>query len=180
MILRIIDEIDHCLEKDFHLAALALALTLPDACGKAAYPTENHSSKRYIDWYENYIGQYERDRNQSGCADLADRPFLSGELVYQLRCSFLHSGDTDVDINRIKEKQNQLTQFNLVLRRHDDILAAGTSSLLTYGENGSVEGREFDVSITYLCKILESNAKKYYEDNKDKFDFFSYNIVDNM
>ncbi len=103
---------------------------------------------------------------------------MSGELVYQLRCSFLHSGDTDVDKSRIHEEQNQLTEFNLELRRHDDILAAGTSSYIDYGNNGEVLLRRYDVGVTYLCKIISNVALKYYEDNKDKFDFFSYNIVD--
>ncbi len=39
MILRIIDEIEKALNHDLYFAALNLALTLPDICGKAEYPS---------------------------------------------------------------------------------------------------------------------------------------------
>ena len=178
MIKSITDEIALCLRNDCHLAALALALTLPDICGRAAFPGEKSTKKRYIDWFEEHIGRYEREMHKSEEADLADLPFMSGELVYQLRCSLLHSGDTDVDRSKIHEEQNQLTEFNLELRRHDDILAAGSSTYLHYAKTGDVEFRRYDIGVTYLCKILSNVALKYYENNKEKFDFFSYNIID--
>ena len=178
MIKRITDEISRCLSNDCHLAALALALTLPDICGKAEFPGEGSSKKRYIDWYEDHIGRYQREMSKSEKEDLADLPYMSGELVYQLRCSFLHAGDTDVDRSQIHEEQNQLTAFNLELRRHDDVLAAGASTYLNYAKDGGVEFRRYDIGVTYLCKILSNVALKYYENNKVKFDFFSYNIID--
>lgn len=177
MIKRITDEISRCLSNDCHLAALALALTLPDICGKAEFPSKN-TSARYIAWYDKHIGKYEREMSKSDEADLADLPYMSGELVYQLRCSFLHSGDTDIDRSKIQEEQNQLTEFNLELRRHDDILAAGSSTYLHYAKTGDVEFRRFDIGVTYLCKILSNVALKYYENNKEKFGFFNYNIID--
>lgn len=89
MVDRIVNEIRSCLENDSNLAALALALTLPDICGKAEHP-EKSVTNRYIDWYQDHIGKYEKSRINSLDEDL---PYLSGELVYQLRCSFLHAGD---------------------------------------------------------------------------------------
>ncbi len=177
MIKRITDEISRCLSNDCHLAALALALTLPDICGKAEFPSKN-TSARYVEGYEEHIGRFQREMSKSEEADLADLPFMSGELVYQLRCCLLHSGDTDVDRSKIHEEQNQLTEFNLELRRHDDILAAGSSTYLHYAKTGDVEFRRYDIGVTYLCKILSNVALKYYENNKEKFDFFSYNIID--
>ena len=41
IILARIDEIEKSLENECYIAALALALTLPDICGKAEYPSEN-------------------------------------------------------------------------------------------------------------------------------------------
>lgn len=177
MVTRIHNEIKHCLDNDLHLAALALALTLPDICGKAEYPNEGNKA-RYIKWYDNHIGNYARSMSQSGGEDTADLPYLSGELVYQLRCSFLHSGDTDINADKLTEEQNKLTSFNLELRRHDDILASGASTYLNYGQNGDVTFRRYDVGVTYLCKIIANVALKYYTDNKDRFNFFSYNIID--
>jgi hypothetical protein len=38
--------------------ALSLSLTLPDICGKIEYPQyEKKSQKRYISWFDNYVGE---------------------------------------------------------------------------------------------------------------------------
>ena len=50
MIEHIIEEINHCLKNDLQIAALTMALTLPDTCGKVYLPQEK-VGKRYIDWY---------------------------------------------------------------------------------------------------------------------------------
>ncbi len=177
MVTKIVDDISRSLENKCYLAALALALTLPDICGKAAYPTEGGTKKRYIDWYDAHIGHFFQEISKAREEGLADLPYLSGSLVYQLRCSFLHSGDVDVDKSGIREEQNKITKFNMELRRHDDIFAAGTTAYLSYEKDGTIE-REYNVSVTYLCKILSGVALKYYKDNKDKFTFFSYSIID--
>ena len=51
MVQRIVDDIRAALDHDLYFAALSTALTLPDICGKAEYPNEKSSKKRYIDWY---------------------------------------------------------------------------------------------------------------------------------
>lgn len=45
MINRITDEMKKCVENECYIAALALALTLPDTCGKAEYPLEKAPRK---------------------------------------------------------------------------------------------------------------------------------------
>lgn len=57
MILRIIDETEKALSHDLYFAALNLALTLPDICGKAEYYKENKDKFDFynyelIDWDE--------------------------------------------------------------------------------------------------------------------------------
>ena len=56
MIDRIIHDIRGALNNNLFFAALNCALTLPDICGKAEYPSEQSSKKRYIDWYDKEIG----------------------------------------------------------------------------------------------------------------------------
>ena len=52
MIIRLVQDIRKALENELYFVALSSALTLPDICGKAAYPTERSSRKRYILWYD--------------------------------------------------------------------------------------------------------------------------------
>ena len=178
MVTKIVDDISRSLENECYLAALSLALTLPDICGKAEYSHEGSSKKRYIDWYQENIGYYEKDISTSETPELADLPYMSGELLYQLRCSFLHSGDTDIDVDKIFEPQNKLTSFTLEIRESDDLLASSSSANLRYNQVGDVEEREYEVGIVRICKILSAVALKYYRENSEKFTFFSYNIVD--
>ncbi|MDR0500306.1 MAG: hypothetical protein LBG97_03545, partial [Coriobacteriales bacterium] len=46
------------LEAKAYLSALALTLTLPDICGKAAYPFMK-SRERYRKWYDENIGKFD-------------------------------------------------------------------------------------------------------------------------
>ena len=61
MIIRLVQDIRKALENELYFAALSSALTLPDICGKAAYPTERSSRKRYILWYDEEIDKYEKN-----------------------------------------------------------------------------------------------------------------------
>ena len=65
MIEQIVKEINTCLENECFLSALGMALTLPDICGKAEYPTDG-VTKRYIKWTNEYISAYEKDDSPYG------------------------------------------------------------------------------------------------------------------
>lgn len=97
MILRIIDEIEKALNHDLYFAALNLALTLPDICGKAEYPSLRSTRERYIQWYDKIVGVTEKPPKCT--EDEPEMPYLSGEVVYSLRCSLLHEGNPNLQKN---------------------------------------------------------------------------------
>lgn len=75
----VIEEIKGCIEHDFHFAALALALTIPNVC--ASFEKQGKASgENYADWCNRYV-----------------KPELEidGDIIYSLRCSFLHSVSAD-------------------------------------------------------------------------------------
>ena len=76
MMLQLIDDVNKALDAECYYSALTLALTFPDICGKAEYPKEKSTAKRYKDWYDDQIGRYE----QSPCEQCRDMPmpYLSG------------------------------------------------------------------------------------------------------
>jgi hypothetical protein len=117
MIDRLVDEINDALSHNLYFAALSLVLTLPDICGRAEYPSDS-VTKRYISWYNEYIGQYDR----CPCDDCkeAQMPYLSGEVVYNLRNSFLHQGTPNIDSSQIKDPSNQLDEFTLVIEKKNE------------------------------------------------------------
>ncbi len=177
MVNRIVGEIYKCLDNECYIAALALALTLPDICGKAEYPNEN-SRERYSLWFDTNIGQYERERSRSNEKGLANLPFLSGELLYALRCDVLHSGEVNINGNAMKEEQNQVTEFNLVIPPRSECCAFGTTTSIAYNEDRTVAVREYNVDIPFLCKIISNVALEYYQNNASKFEAFRYHIID--
>ena len=67
--IKLVQEIRKALENELYFVALSSALTLPDICGKAAYPDERSSRKRYISWYDEEIGKYEKNPYYSNAPD---------------------------------------------------------------------------------------------------------------
>lgn len=169
MILKLIEDIKKSLENECYMAALALALTLPDICGKAEYPTMGNR-QRYIGWYDEHIGKYEKP--PSPISD--NMAYESGEVVYSLRCNLLHQGNPNIEASRIDEDRCKVDRFVLTV---DNPLISGTSAVFST-VNNIVLFREMEVNIPCLCKKLCSTAKSYYENNKEKFNFFNYKLVD--
>ena len=54
MLIKLVEDIERAIEHECYFSALALALTLPDICGKAEYP-ELKVGERYKKWCQKYI-----------------------------------------------------------------------------------------------------------------------------
>ncbi len=174
MIDRIIEEIFVCLNSNCFLAALSTALTLPDICGKAEYG-DIQTTKRYIKWFDKYIGDFENSSSQN-----ADMPYLSGKIVYDLRNNALHAGTFSIN----GEKQD-IQNFELLVQEPNRAILSGSSAqIATYydGDNVVRKERTLCINITDLILKLCVVAKSYYNENKDKFKFITSSIatVDNQ
>ena len=86
----LVEQINMSLKNNCYMTAIVTAITLPDICGKAKYP-KLKSKQRYVKWYNEYIGEYEKNPFQSD-----DMPYLNGEIVWKLRCSLLHEGNANL------------------------------------------------------------------------------------
>lgn len=162
-----IDEIHKCLESRLYLAALSLALTLPDICGRAEYPNE-YSKHRYKKWFDTFMDDYKKSNSPYS----EDMPYLSGEVVYQLRCQFLHVGNPNIAPEEINTIENKIDEFELVCG--DSFL--GDTSSVAYGKNLNIVNRSYCLNVELLCLRLCRVAEQYYNSNKSKFDFFQYSF----
>ena len=108
-------------------------------------------------------------------SDDRGNPYLSGEIVYNLRNTFLHAGSPNIDSNKIKDEANQLDRFGL-------ILGDGTEMCVTLFINTSiVKLRSMIVDVTYLCKTICDRSLWYYKNNTNKFHFdFSIDTQDHF
>lgn len=177
MVDRLLADLEKSLNNDCYFAALSLALALPDICGRAEYPGLSSSSKkRYIQWYDEYIGQYEKPPKKSENDE--DMPYLSGEVIYQLRCSFLHQGVPDIDKENINAKENKIDYFLLVVERKKAFDIYSDSASVSWNNVSHNKYRSYQINVRRFCLIVSRVVKYYYEDNKDKFDFMNYNVID--
>ena len=154
-----VNEIRTCLSNRCYFAALSLTLMLPDICGVAEYP-DKQVAERYISWYDNCLGAYlKQERMFEG------QPYLSGEIVYNLRNTFFHQGKADIIASKVRETQNQIDRFTLIL---GDGTVMHTVSLTVNA--GDVWYRNIFVDVVFLCGIICDAAQWYYQNNKEKFD----------
>lgn len=174
MVQRLVDDIRTALDNDLFFAALSTALTLPDICGKAEYPTERSTKKRYIDWYDNEIGRYEKNPHQFSKEEM---PYLSGNVIYSLRGSLLHAGNPNVDNGQLTNKNASLPIDHFVLKvekKKDFDIYSDSSSI---SDIFNQHRREYTMSIRRVCLIMCCVAETYYKNNKEKF-LFNYEILD--
>lgn len=169
MLNRIIHEIDQSISNECYFAALALALTIPDICGKAEYPDKS-TTARYIQWYNKYVGKYEKPES----LDAQDMPYMSGEIVFNLRNSLLHQGNPNIEAKKVKEKSCRVDRFKLSISAPFD----GGYGMVAYGLGHEVAERVLEINIVNLCHKLCATARGYYSENEEKFDFFDYEIND--
>ena len=169
MIIRLVQDIRKALENELYFVALSSALTLPDICGKAAYPIERSSRSRYILWYDEEIGKYEKNSD-----DKDDMPYLSGEVIYSLRCSLLHEGNTNMRNDSLRTNQ-PIDHFSLVIEKAKPFDSYLDASIINKTEKGQT--REYRMNVRRICLILCNVAESYYKENKDKF-HFNYEIID--
>lgn len=171
MIDKIIKDIDISLENGAYLGALALALTLPDICGKAAYPTLK-VGERYKKWYNDHVHAILKPFSPIA----EDMPYLNADIVYSLRCNYLHQGTPNIDTSEVTENRCKVDKFILVIEDEDEV--DQSLSHVAYGKNMEIVNRELTVDIRTLCYHMKTAASNYYEANKSLFNFFNYFLVD--
>ena len=172
MVQLLIDDMNNALSANCYLAALSIALMLPDICGKAAYP-ELKVGERYKSWYDEYVGQYENPPMPEGVPDNIKMPYLSGEVVYTLRNSFLHQGTPNIEVEKIQAPENKIDKFAIVTESKNEFDIYSDASGIW---NGKI--RTYRVNVRRLCLIIGLSASAYYKENKFKFDFFNFTMID--
>ncbi len=166
-----VEQIENALQNKLYFPALALALTLPDICGNAEYPNEE-VGKRYVNWYDKFIGIYMDSNDES---TIHKDPYLSGEVVYNLRNTFLHIGSPNIQEQKIKDSNNQFDKFKFLLGDGKTIqyltINVGWENPEKHPGCENLGYKAILVDITFLCESICESALSYYENNKDKFKF---------
>lgn len=158
MIERLVKEVFIGLHNRCYISALTTALTLPDICGKAKYPTEK-TSIRYKHWLNDYVC------NKQPFGIQAD-----ADTIYNLRCKLLHEGNPSID------EKLKIRQFALIVRENSAHIPL-ENSCFEIKPDGSKECLCYNINICHLCEKICEAALAYFEENKEKFNFFDYRII---
>lgn len=159
-----IKSIRKSLEDKNYLAALALALTIPDVCSHVEYPKENFVGKRYTDWYNIYFDvAFNGSIPQSNPNNLPIPPRFNADDCYELRCAVLHSGNTDMKATKVN-----FDRFKLY--REIDV----QSGVVQEVGKPQTEQKFIYLDITRFCTLMCDVAEKYY--NSRKSDFSKYHV----
>ena len=143
MVDTLVEQINISLKNNCYMTALTTALILPDICGKAKYPNLRNKD-RYVNWYEEYIGQYEKNTSKND-----DMPYLSGKVIWNLRCSLLHEGNPTIN-----KRDTGIDYFELLWQGYQRCSQVIDSASLQRNGDGTIEKREFSVNIIRICTIF--------------------------
>ena len=160
MIEAYVKDIQNALKNRSFFSALALALTLPDICGMAEFPGMS-VGERYVSFYDKYI---------KSSAPTWGNPYISGEVVYNLRNTYLHQGSPNINSEKIKEEINQVDKFILLLPGEKSYIWEFSQSLSHPAFPNSTV-KLIGVDVAYLCNIICVGSLSYYKENKAKFEF---------
>jgi hypothetical protein len=97
----LIDAVEQAVRTENWYAALSLALTLPDICGRIDDPAAP-SGRRYATWFETYL----QDKYRSHVGTIWSGhfvTFMTGSDLYALRCAYLHQGEFGIDDQRARQ-----------------------------------------------------------------------------
>lgn len=132
MLLKLIENVERAIEHECYFAALALALTLPDICGKAEFPDDGNGA-RYTKWCRQFVcEEHPRDNPYSG-----DMPYLNDDILFNLRCAFLHQGTPNPNANiskgnppKYKDERCKIDHFTLKVTDPDSL--DGVTAMVSY------------------------------------------------
>lgn len=167
----IINEIQKCIDNDATMGALFLALTIPDICGKVLYSEltgNKNSSKRYIKWFDRYIGDYEQSPLAKEDPVWSEMPYMNGKICYKLRCALLHAGNDDLG------KEIGIDEFALAFGKNAILGSSGIQQEIKHMSDGTErigpKVKSLEVNVVELCNKLmwsaEAFLKKEVKDQK--------------
>lgn len=158
-----LQEIENLLSSKFYQAALALALTVPDICGKVEFPKEGVHD-RYTKWFalhvEHNFEPVHLPEDENDAAPDYSKRALNGEMCYRLRCAFLHSGSDDINETRQVAPINagDYPDYSVTF----DFVLSEDKTEFTCGTDDREKSKHFTyyIAIPKLCRCICTAAKE--------------------
>lgn len=160
-IIDMIKDVEKALDAEAYFSGFVLSMAIIDKCTKV----ENNGRagrKNFEEWSDKYLftGYKDVDRKTSFGKML---PYMSGEILYQLRCSFVHELSSEINPEQIKDEDNKKAKFNLILDEYNEFQASSINSV------DNKNNKQIDIYIIALCHQICIRAQQYYDENQEKF-----------
>lgn len=173
MLLWLISDCKKALDAGAYIAALCIALMLPDVCNKVNGQFKpGEAGKRYKEWVDNYIGVY-GDDSECDLNPPLQYPCAGGDEIYKLRCALLHEGLPNVDISGMN--------ITFVIDEKSHYGRNGESYGITYSrnENGEylIHQKNIRINIRHFCVYMCNTAEEYYRSNQEFFNSQQSEII---
>lgn len=161
--LELINDIENALKNNCLRVALGMALTIPDICGQVEFPKSN-VGERYSKWCDKYL----KNQGFITTGNSGDK-VISGDMCYKLRCSYLHSGNLELNQRKIDD----FPEFHLLMCNKDD------RGIYCEPLHKGSQGKDLIVTIDvrHLTRVICNAAKEYYRLYGNKDDFKNHHIV---
>ena len=89
-ILRLINDIDNCLNSKLYLAAFSSSLIVPAICSQVECPDIQDAKERYIKWCNIYLPCASRGPDSDGIA------YITGEILWNIKEKLFSEGNVDI------------------------------------------------------------------------------------
>src|SRR5690606_30606940 len=96
-------------------------------------------------------------------------PYFTGHMCYKLRCSFLHSGNADIE--DFGKKEDKLSRYSY----NFELCVNGCDSVGLMWGSPQIDNNKIDkeksvrINVIDLCNNLCSSAEEYYEHKGKEF-----------
>ena len=171
MIQRIICEVGTAIDHECYIVALMGALTLPDICGKSAYP-DLKVGERYVKWCDTYVYPTSTDSDSESEKLDCDITIVNGQIIYNLRCSLLHQGSSNID-----GKKCEVEDFELLIQPKNEFdIYVDNFGAIWINDDYEHRKRHMKLHIRNVCRDLCNAAERYYQNHKNEFEFIKYKI----
>lgn len=168
MIKDFLEDIENAKEKEAYYSALALALTMPDFCGKIQYNVGNDRDK-YIRWFNEWIYKYVEipESKNKDFVEFDKLAQFDGKTCYALRCAYLYCGT--VNLKEDATMKVSLDRFELCICEGEWQGGEGHGCMMSYNEITEVHRR---FNIVNLLDAFLNGIKDYleaYGDNSKRY-----------
>lgn len=159
-LLKIIKEIESCLDKNLYLPAFILSLNIPSICGAKLYVNYD-VDKQYTKWLDDYFCDFVSHSTN----EKLNFPYESSELLFDLKNEFNNHGTFNVHKQYNDFKLDQFVLRIESKKPYNNYVSK--SSIIT--DNMQQDFSKLTINVRSFCENMINTGKDFYFNNMELF-----------